>query len=197
VSAALAKRVRVSALYQKTQATGDFHGLTALRTRCLRHRRLLWGRLPDPIQNSAVKVRSRRWLASQGLEEEVAAKSAKDGTLHTSSLRSLCKSPAVFREAFCMNPLAPATRTLDRLATITRHLDTSTRIIIQWLLVAHLLISWLSLGYRMFRLCGSLGDRTIELWCWRTMVQRHKALRCDGVDVAYVGWFPKAASIPA
>jgi hypothetical protein len=82
-------------------------------------------------------------------------------------------------------------------ALITNHLDRGTNIIIQRLFVAHLLISWLGLGYRMFRLCGSLGDRTIELWCWRTMVQRHEALRCDGVDVAYVGWFPKGASMPA
>jgi hypothetical protein len=76
----------------------------------------------------------------------------------------------------------------------TEHVYTTPLMIIQLLLVADLFISWLGLGYRMFRLCGEVGDRTIELWCWRTMVQRHEALGLDRVRVVYVGWVPKAAS---
>jgi len=68
-------------------------------------------------------------------------------------------------------------------------------VIIQEVLLFHLFLCWLGLGYRMFRLCG--GDRTIETWCLRTMVQRHATLQCENIQVEYLGWVPQnPPSIP-
>ncbi len=68
--------------------------------------------------------------------------------------------------------------------------------VIQIILGGHLLICWLGLGYRMHRLCAPKGDRTIEAWSWRAMVQRHKALSCEKIKVEYCGWVRKSVSDP-
>jgi hypothetical protein len=63
-------------------------------------------------------------------------------------------------------------------------------------LLVHIIMCWLGLGYRMVRLSANNGDRTIETWCWRAIVQRYGALQCQQLQVEYAGWLPTRASEP-
>jgi hypothetical protein len=78
--------------------------------------------------------------------------------------------------------------------SIALSLDPDIRVIAQVVLFVHILTCWFGLGYRMHRLCASAGDRTIEAWCWRSMIQRHAVLAAEDIDARYVGWARKSFS---
>jgi hypothetical protein len=64
--------------------------------------------------------------------------------------------------------------------------------ILQLGIVTHLMLCWMGLGYRLYRLSADEGDRTIEAWCWRAIVQRRECLDLDGIKARYFGAFPRS-----
>jgi len=66
----------------------------------------------------------------------------------------------------------------------------SPNLLLQIAMIVGLVVSWLGLFYRLFRLCAENGDRTIEAWCWRAMAARRRALGQRNIVVHFVGLIP-------
>jgi hypothetical protein len=59
---------------------------------------------------------------------------------------------------------------------------------IQITLVSYLFASWCGLAYRLYRLCGNDGDRTIEAYCLHFMKSRYLALAKRDISVTYISY---------